>query len=173
MNRIRLCWKAHVAARSRPGLDARRARGDDLRRSAGEQNAVPSERDDLIRRSSYVFTGTVREVGASTVKLVPAGDNTAVVRVDHVAKGDNTVGDFTGENVTVVLQKPKSVAVGDRFHFYTNPKVSSGSLAVEEVGHTPIIAGEEVGTVRARVRSSRRNPRPRRSGTMPCRRTWS
>ena len=71
--------------------------------SAQEPKDVPSERDDLLRRSSFVFAGTVREVGASTVKLVPAGDNTAVVHVDRIAKGADTVGDFAGEDVTVLL----------------------------------------------------------------------
>jgi hypothetical protein len=105
--------------------------------SAQEPKDVPSERDELLRRSSFVFAGTVREARASTVKLVPAGDNTVAAHVDRVVKGADTVGDFTGENVTIVLQKPLSVRQGDRFTFFTNPRVSSKNLAVEEVGHLP------------------------------------
>ena len=98
--------------------------------------------DDLLPRSSFVFEGVVREVKASTVKLVPAGDNTAVVRVARITKGADTVGDFTGDDITVVLQKPLSVRQGDRLVFFTNPKVSSKSLAVEETGHLALGEGE-------------------------------
>ena len=118
--------------------------------SAQEPKDVPSARDELLRRSSFVFAGTVREVRASTVKLVPAGDNTAVVRVDRIVKGADTVGEFTGEDVTVVLQEPRSVGPGGRFTFFTNPKVSSRTLAVDEVGHLPVASGREAADLKER-----------------------
>jgi hypothetical protein len=153
MNRMASCRQKFNIQRARSlGALAAVLGATVLAASAQEQNkAVPSERDELIQKSSYVFTGTVRAVGTSNVKLVPGGDNTAVVRIDHVAKGADTVGDFTGDDVTVVLQKPKSVAVGDKFHFYTNLKVSGAYLAVDELGHTPIVAGEETGVLKTRA----------------------
>ncbi len=105
-----------------------------------ESRQVTSEADDFLARSSFVFEGTVRKVKASTVKRIPSGDSTAVVLVDRVVKGAETVGDFTGEEVTVVLVKPLSLELDGRFTFFTNPKVSSKSLAVEEVGHTGLVA---------------------------------
>jgi hypothetical protein len=109
--------------------------------SPWESQPVTSEADDFLPRSTFVFEGTVRRVKASTVKLIPAGDDTAVVRVDRVLKGADTVGDFTGEDVTVVLQRPLSAPRDRRFTFFTNPKVSSKSLAVEEVGHVALSEG--------------------------------
>jgi hypothetical protein len=144
----------NLAIRRVPRLDALAAvMGATVLAASVEQQekAAPSQHDELIQKASYVSIGTVRLVGASNVKLIPGGDDTAVVHIDHIAKGADTVGDFTGDDVTVVLQKPKSVAVGDRFHFYTNRKVSGANLAVDEVGRTPIVAGEEVGAVKARA----------------------
>jgi hypothetical protein len=152
MNRVGLCGKARIERV--PDLCALAVvlAATFLAASAqGQKDAVPSERDQLIERASYVFTGTVRAVGTSNVKLVPGGDDTAVVRIDSIAKGADTVGDFTGDDVTVVLQKPKSVAVGDKLHFYTNPRISGANVAVTEVGHTPIVAAEELGVVKARA----------------------
>lgn len=152
MNHIGLCSENYVQHARRMGALSMVLGVTVLTVLAQDQKkAVPSVRDELIQKSSYVFTGTVRAVGTSNVKLVPGGDNTAVVRIDHIAKGADTVGDFTGDDVTVVLQKPKSVAVGDKLHFYTNLKVSGTNLAVDELGHSPIVAGEQAGVLTARA----------------------
>lgn len=90
---------------------------------------------ELLRKSSYAFKGTVKKLNDSNVKLVPPGERTVVVHVDEVLHGAQALGDFTGDDVTVVLDKPGSVKDKDQLIFFANPKVVGQNVALGEVGH--------------------------------------
>jgi hypothetical protein len=96
---------------------------------------APNEYVAMLRKSSYAFRGTVKKLNDSNVKLVAPGERTVIVHVDEVLHGAQTVGDFTGDDVTVVLDKPGTVKEKDQLIFFANPKVIGKNVALGEVGH--------------------------------------
>ena len=91
-----------------------------------------TEVDRLARRSGFVFLGEVLQTSASTVELVEATKETAVVRVERVLRAPDDLGAEKGSEVTVRLTSPAKK--GQRAVFFTVGWVSGESLAVQEVG---------------------------------------
>jgi hypothetical protein len=108
-----------VAAACAACLHARDARGQD-------------EIQELVRRSQFIFRGTIRQLGSATLPEVRVGDDTAVVTVDEVLLAPPKLGDYTGKNITVQLRS----GVGDerKFVFFTTSWLYGSGLAVREVG---------------------------------------
>jgi hypothetical protein len=99
------------------------------------QDANAAQVDKLLADSRFVFRGTVTKAGGTTMPdSVPASEGTAVVRIDEVLVAPDTLGDFSGREVTVLLLKRGSVKTGESAVFYTNGAVYGRSLAVREVG---------------------------------------
>ena len=90
---------------------------------------------ELTRQSSFIFTGTVQELNATTVSALPASEKTVVVRVDEVLRNAGVVTDIQGKNITVQLINPGTLKVGERAVFFTNVAIYGASLAVREVRH--------------------------------------
>ena len=66
---------------------------------------MAAEADDLLRRCSFAFDGTVREVKASAVNPIPAADDTVIVRVERMVKGVDTRGQLrNGWSITSRFQ---------------------------------------------------------------------
>ena len=107
--------------------------------------------DQLVRQSSYIFSGTVKKVRASTLGLLPASDRTVVVQVDAVLHAPKTLADYTGREVTVELHEASSVKQGQRLTFFTNGGLFGEGVALEEVGHLVPTAAEGVKSLRARI----------------------
>lgn len=97
--------------------------------------------DQLTRQSSYIFLGTPMKIKASTVELLPASDNTVIVRVDAVLHAPATLADYTGLEVTVQLREANSVQAGQRLVFFTNGGLFGRGVALKEVGHLASPAG--------------------------------
>jgi hypothetical protein len=93
--------------------------------------------DELVRQSKYVFRGTVRTLGASTISNLPASRDLVVVRVDEVYVAPSTLGDFTGKDITVRIRETPTTSVGQRWVFFTAGWLFAESLAVLEVGRIP------------------------------------
>jgi hypothetical protein len=97
--------------------------------ATGQQNV-----DDLVRQSRFIFYGTVRELNAATIPAVAAAGRTVIVKIDEVLRAPATLGDFTGQEITVRLSQPGPVRVGQRVVFFTNAWLYGQSIAVLEVG---------------------------------------
>lgn len=86
----------------------------------------------------YVFAGTVQKINASNVKMLPASQRTAIVKVDRVLKAPNTMDNFTGRQITVELARGSSVKAGQQAIFLTNASLFGENLAVREVSHQAV-----------------------------------
>ncbi len=60
----------------------------------------------LVSDSSLIFSGTVIELGASSVANLPPCDNFAVVSVDRPLQSDPALGDLRRKKITVELLDP-------------------------------------------------------------------
>jgi hypothetical protein len=94
---------------------------------------------ELLGRSAISFTGTVENLGSSTVpELHTVDDHTAVVRVDHVLHSPPAFAHLAGSQVTVQLEAGTArPAVGDQLAFFGNGLAFGSGLAVTEVGRLP------------------------------------
>jgi hypothetical protein len=99
--------------------------------AAGQAANGPAE---LTRAAQFVFRGTIQRVEASTLDLVPADSDTAVVRVDEVLKAAPSLGDFTGREITVKLAEPGDATQGEQAVFFTKGWLYGETLAVIEIG---------------------------------------
>jgi hypothetical protein len=111
-----------------------------------------TEVDRLTRRSGFVFLGEVLQTSASTVELVEATKETAVVRVERVLQAPDDLGAAKGSEVTVRLASP--VKKGQRVVFFTVGWISGENLAVQELGRQapgdPEAVEKQVGDVARR-----------------------
>ena len=106
---------------------------------------------DLVRRSGFIFQGTVKAVEASTPTIVRE-PNTAVVSVDRVLESLPPVGDQTGREVTVRLRQPGEIRPGQTATFFTYVYAGGKSLGVEEVA---ILPADEPKNLVDRIRAAR------------------
>lgn len=101
-----------------------------------------STRDALLKQSSIVFSGTVTQLGAASFAEVPKSTQTIVVHVDAVLKKPAAVSLKIGSNVTVEVKDPSAFQEGARATFYTDGWIFGSGVAVRELGHEAIAAGE-------------------------------
>jgi len=106
---------------------------------------------DLVRRSGFIFQGTVKAVGQSTASIVREA-NTAVVSVDRVLEALPPTGNQTGRDVTVRLRRPAEVKPGQKATFFTYVYAGGASLGVEEVA---ILPADDPKTLEDRIRAAR------------------
>jgi len=92
----------------------------------------------LAKDATFVFEGTVQQLGRATMPSVPVNDQTAVVRVDHVRRAPEALTGLAGHDVTVQLRPAEKVAPGERAVFYTTGWLFGESVAVQALGHTPV-----------------------------------
>jgi hypothetical protein len=103
-------------------------------------DAARTNMERLAAQSNFIFQGTVQRLNDSTEGQVPASPSTAVVRVDKLIQGADMASNVIGREITVMLLKPRSVAVGRSVLFYSNVAVVGKSVAVKEVGHVEAAA---------------------------------
>lgn len=96
---------------------------------------------DLVRRSGFVFRGTVLQQGAATMPVVPVDAATTIVQVQEVLHAPPGLDDFTGRTITVQLERPELVRVGEPAAFFTRTWIFGASLAVRAVGVLPVSEG--------------------------------
>lgn len=89
-----------------------------------------AEVERLSRRAGFVFAGRVVRTGATTMELVEATKETAVVRVDRVLRAPDDLGAHAGR-----LRSPAKK--GERAVFFTVGWISGEGLAVQELGRQP------------------------------------
>jgi hypothetical protein len=106
---------------------------------------------DIVRRSGFIFAGTVKTLGAATPSIVPA-PNSAVVTVDRVLETQPPAGNPTGHDVTVRLRDPQASHPGDRAVFFTYVQTAGATLELVEVASLP---ADQLDATERRIREAR------------------
>jgi len=96
----------------------------------------------LLKESSIVFSGTVKRLEASSFTEAPASSQTIVVRVDAVLKKPKAVSLKSGDDVTVEVKQSSDFQKDLRATFYTDSWILGSGVAVKEIGHVPLPAGQ-------------------------------
>ncbi len=117
-----------------------------------------SQIENLVEKSSIIFRGTVEKLKAATLRTIPVTDSTVVVKVDEVLKAAKTLGDLTGDSVTVQLSEPRPIKLRQQAIFFTIGLVYAESIVVQEVGRLEVAKGTksqraQVAEVAAAVRA--------------------
>jgi hypothetical protein len=92
----------------------------------------------LAPRLSYVFDGTVTARRVSDVPNAPASPNLMTVRVNRALQCPHGVGDYTGEQLTVLGLDSLSPPIGSRNWFLASGWITGSGLAVAELSHVPL-----------------------------------
>jgi len=98
----------------------------------------------LIQSSSLIFSGTVVEMGASSVANLPPRANFAVVRIDRILRSDPALGSLHGKAVTVAQSNGSKLEDGERAIFLTSDWIQGGGIAAHEVAHFGLGREQEV-----------------------------
>ena len=91
----------------------------------------------MLQKSGFVFQGTIKKLGAATAQI-PVEERTAIVHVDAILDGADTVGRFTGQDVTLRLTAGETAGEGDSRVFYANPYTFRKTAGFNEVGSQPV-----------------------------------
>jgi len=94
-----------------------------------------TDTEGFIRESTVIFKGRVEKERASNLKLLPASDQTVLVRVEEVLYAAKTMTDLKNEQVTVQLKEPNSLKPGDRATFFTTGWLYGENVALRETAH--------------------------------------
>ncbi|HEX8170232.1 MAG TPA: hypothetical protein VF824_06815 [Thermoanaerobaculia bacterium] len=122
--------------------------------------AAQPKRPDLlavVQHSSFVFTGTILKLQASTPSI-PRENGTAVVRVDEIIDATPDLRSLQGKEVTVRLLRPNATRAGAQRIFYTEPYSYGRTLGVTEVASEE---PRERGATRREVANARQQLRDR------------
>ncbi len=89
--------------------------------------------EETVQQSPFIFAATVVKLGAATVATYAAQADTAVVQVNRILRTPAAVGNLAGTQITVQLQGPQALKVGDEAIFYARGLVFAESIVVQEV----------------------------------------
>jgi hypothetical protein len=90
---------------------------------------------DLVRACSFIFSGTVLELGASSVPIVAPHERLITVRLDEGLRIDPVLGDLRGSTVTVAVGSADHFETGQQAIFFANSAVHGRGIVVHEVAH--------------------------------------
>jgi hypothetical protein len=90
----------------------------------------------------FVFEGSVKSISDSNVSAVPADERTAVIQVDHIRLAPRALAGFAGKEITLRMAPHEKLAAGDKSIFFTDSLVFADHLAVQSMGHDPLVATE-------------------------------
>jgi hypothetical protein len=105
---------------------------------------------ELARTSSFVFSGTVEQTGASNVAAVDPTDRMLLVRVDRSLRASQVLGDLTNRLVTVESEVADDLQPGTAAVFFADSWLQGEQIAVRERAH---IAADRVDEAAAAVAS--------------------
>jgi hypothetical protein len=97
----------------------------------------------------FVFEGSVKSTSASNVAAVPADDKTAIVQVDHVRQAPRALAGLAGKEITVRLGSNEAFSKGEKAVFFADGLVFGHHLAVQSLGHDPLVPVEARAAVAA------------------------
>jgi hypothetical protein len=110
----------------------------------------------LNAEPSFVFEGTVVEVGKATLAMIDADDRTAVVRVDRVLRAPEQMEQIAGREITVKLRG--RAEVGTTAVFETEGWLYGESMAVLETGRRRSAAAARPFEAEGDVQAGRETP---------------
>src|SRR5712672_502853 len=91
-----------------------------------------TDTEGFIRESTVIFKGRIEKERASNLKILPASDQTVLVRIEEVPYAAKTMTDLKNEQVTVQLKEPNSLKAGDRATFFTMGWLYGENVALRE-----------------------------------------
>lgn len=91
--------------------------------------------EELSERSRMIFTGTIEQLGGSTVPQLPPSDRSVIVRVDHILQGSKLFRHFLDDKITIYLNDNAETDSNVQYLFFCNGWLYGKSIAVREVGH--------------------------------------
>lgn len=97
----------------------------------------PPKAPDAAEHARFVFKGTVRRLKSSTVREVPATNQTAVVGVEEIVHAPEALSDHLGQDITVLLPRAGSLRVGQQAVFYATGGIFGDGVAVLCADHRP------------------------------------
>ena len=109
------------------------------------------ELQKLVRDSNLIFSGTVIELGASSVANLAPRDNFAVVWVDNPMRSDPALGDLRRRKITVELLTQGELQPDQKVIFFTLNWIQGGGIAAREVTHLETQQEDEVAAEVARM----------------------
>ena len=92
---------------------------------------------DLTQQSGFVFEARLEQLGASNATGYPSAAETAIVHISRIIKSTSTLSGYNDQRITVHLQSPVTLKVGDQAVFFTHGVHYGEGLVVGEVGHSP------------------------------------
>ena len=93
---------------------------------------------DLLRQAPLSFVGTIEHLGAATMEMA-TDDRTAVVYVDRVLHGPQSLLGLGGQRITLHLAAgAHPCRVGDTAAFFVQVLAIGESAAVAEIGRLPL-----------------------------------
>jgi len=93
------------------------------------------EIEELVRDANLIFSGTVVELGTSSVFNLAPRDNVAVVMVDNRLRFDPALGDLRRRRITVELLRQGEPQPDKKVIFFTLNWIQGGGIAAREVAH--------------------------------------
>lgn len=102
--------------------------------------------EELSREAKFIFKGTVKERGATTVPEVSVDSRTLIVAVDEIIESPELLRAFADQDITVQLAKGQRITVGQQRIFFTNVWVYGASIAVLCLAHRAPTATAEAQT---------------------------
>jgi hypothetical protein len=90
---------------------------------------------DLVQSSTFIFSGTVLELGASSVPSVSPNEKLITARLDKSLRTDPVLGDLRGKTITVAVGSSENFSPGQQVVFFANSWVHGRGIAVREVAH--------------------------------------
>jgi hypothetical protein len=109
---------------------------------------------DVVKKSNYIFQGTIVKMNASNIDIKTAG-NTAIVRIDEVIEGVSPFDKMAGKDITVLLATEQNVQEGSKRLFYTVGWYYGRTLGVKEIPSTK--ANQELVNLKERIAKERIN----------------
>lgn len=103
---------------------------------------------ELARTSSFVFSGTVEQAGASNVAGVDPSERMLLVRIDRPLRASPALGDLRGRLVTVESNAADELQPGASAVFFADSWLQGEQIAVRERAH---VAADRVDEAAAAV----------------------
>jgi hypothetical protein len=99
---------------------------------------------DWAHQAALIFSGTVVQIAASTVPVLPPANNLVVVHIDRGLRVDPVLGDLSGKAITLAAVSPKTLHVGQQAIFFANSWIHGKGIAAREVQHVDIDQVQDV-----------------------------
>src|SRR4051812_8243575 len=96
----------------------------------------PVRAKEQLKDATFVFQGTVQQVGAATMSDLPPNKRMLVVMVDHVEKAPRAFVKYEGQKITVLPAANSRLSRGTKATFYATGWRFGESLAVRELWHS-------------------------------------